>query len=150
MTDLIAQQLKALGHAKRLELFQLIRSQRFCCYAAGSGSAQSARVGDLVRECELAPSTVSHHLKELRTAGLIEMERCGQLFFCRAREDVLERLVECLRQRAGFQGDLPGPAKTAPVRGPRTSRTAASPRKTAAASPRKTAAASPRKTRRKT
>lgn len=99
MIDILAGQLKALGHPQRLRLFELIRSGCHCCYvnseegAVGLGS----RVGDLAGEFELAPSTISHHLKELKTAGLIDVERRGQFLFCRVREDALQQIIAYLR-----------------------------------------------------
>ncbi len=98
MIDTIATQLKALAHPQRLRLLELIRSGRYCCYVAGEpeGRGVGSCVGDLARDFELAPSTVSHHLKELRTAGLIEVERRGQFLFCRACEDALGRLIAYL------------------------------------------------------
>ncbi len=101
MIDLLARQFKALCHPQRIKLLQIIRSQQFCCFLPceeeGKAEPVGCCVGDLVRECDLAASTVSHHLKELRTAGLIEMERRGQFLYCRAREDVLARLAQFLR-----------------------------------------------------
>jgi len=108
MIDAIARQLKALAHPQRLRLFTLIRAQCFCCYPAESSAEPAAQVaggkaapagacvGDLACECDIAPSTVSHHLKELRTAGLIDVERRGQFIYCRAREDVLAGIVRFL------------------------------------------------------
>jgi len=102
MIDIVATQLKALGNPQRLRLLQLIRTGRYCCYVV-SGEATvelGSRVGDLAGEFELAPSTISHHLKELRTAGLIEVERRGQFLFCRVREDAIERVITYLRTTA--------------------------------------------------
>ena len=102
MIDAMASQLKALGHPERLRLFELIRSGCHCCYVtSGEGRVGlGSRVGDLAQEFRLAPSTVSHHLTELRTAGLIEMERRGQFLFCRVREDVVKELLGFLRGRS--------------------------------------------------
>ena len=110
MIDAIARQLKALAHPQRLKLLALIRAQCFCCYAAEPGAVPAAGkaapvgacVGDLACECDVAPSTVSHHLKELRTAGLIDVERRGQFLYCRAREDVLAELARFIT--AGPEG----------------------------------------------
>ncbi len=43
-------------------------------------------------ELGIAPSTVSHHLKELRQAGLIQMARRGRQVACWVEKDVLEEL----------------------------------------------------------
>jgi ArsR family transcriptional regulator len=46
----------------------------------------------------ISPATISHHLKDLCEAGLIEMERCGRvsnLTFCRSTWDAYrERLAQ--------------------------------------------------------
>ena len=39
-------------------------------------------VGELGQDLEIDPSTVSHHLKELRRAGLIRVERRGKHILC--------------------------------------------------------------------
>jgi ArsR family transcriptional regulator len=39
-------------------------------------------VGDIGKFLGIVPSTISHHLKELRQAGLIQMERRGQKMEC--------------------------------------------------------------------
>ena len=49
-------------------------------------------VGDLAQELDIAPSTVSHHLKELTHAGLIATERCGREIRCWVEQDVLREL----------------------------------------------------------
>ena len=56
-------------------------------------------VGELAAELDVAPSTVSHHLKELIHAGLIATERCGREIRCWVEPRVLRELGEFF---AGF------------------------------------------------
>ncbi len=101
MIDAMAMRLKALGNPQRLQLFELIRSNTYCCYVTSGGGRVEvgSPVGDLAREFNLAASTVSHHLKELRTAELIEVERRGQFLYCRVREDVVRELLDFLAMK---------------------------------------------------
>jgi DNA-binding transcriptional ArsR family regulator len=39
-------------------------------------------VGELCKGLEIDPSTVSHHVRELRQSGLIRMERRGKNMLC--------------------------------------------------------------------
>lgn len=43
-----------------------------------SGSEGCVCVGDLGQDLDIVSSTLSHHIKELRHAGLIRMKRNGQ------------------------------------------------------------------------
>lgn len=51
---------KALGHPVRVYVMELL-SQQSCCYSS-----------DLSEELPIAKSTLSQHLKELKSAGLIQ------------------------------------------------------------------------------
>ena len=46
-------------------------------------------VGDISGSFDLAAATVSHHLKELKHAGLINMERRGKYIFLTPRKEPL-------------------------------------------------------------
>lgn len=63
-------------------------------------------MGELGADLGLAASTVSHHVKELRLAGLLEMERRGQRIECWINEDAVRLLAEFIGS-AGRQY-LPG------------------------------------------
>jgi len=86
----------ALSNPHRLELFKRLTS---CCVSARScdGDSDTCRcVGDLTEGIDIAPSTASHHLKELRQAGLIKTRKRGRLIECWVDPRVLKDLAEFL------------------------------------------------------
>jgi ArsR family transcriptional regulator, arsenate/arsenite/antimonite-responsive transcriptional repressor len=74
--------LKALADPRRFELLE--RIARAQC-PLGCGEALSA--------LEISPATLSHHIKELETAGLIEVSREGKFAYLKLRAGVLESLA---------------------------------------------------------
>ena len=58
-----------------------------------NGNELAAAVG-------LTESTVSHHLSQLRKAGLVESDRRGMNVYHRARRDALQRCASCPRTAA--------------------------------------------------
>ena len=87
-----AAQFKALSNPHRLALFQRLTS---CCAPGTSCSLEQARlsVGELGEEVDVAPSTLSHHLKELNRAGLVQMERRGKQVVCWVEPETLKALA---------------------------------------------------------
>jgi DNA-binding transcriptional ArsR family regulator len=84
---------KALSNPHRLALFQRLTT---CCVPGTRCNAEEAvslRVGELGEGLDIAPSTLSHHLKELNRAGLIRMERRGKAVLCWVEPAVLETLA---------------------------------------------------------
>lgn len=78
--------LKALSDPKRFELLETIaRSQ---C-PLGCTEAHEA--------LSIAPATLSHHIKELQTSGLIDVRREGKFAFLSIRPGVLEALSAYLQ-----------------------------------------------------
>ena len=82
-----AEKFKALSNPNRLKIFLRLVSE--CCVSIPEdelegevGSRGCACVGDIGKFLGIVPSTISHHLKELRQAGLIKMERRGQKMEC--------------------------------------------------------------------
>ena len=49
-------------------------------------------VGELGEDLNIAPSTVSHHIKELRQAGIIVVERRGKNIECWVNEEAVNVL----------------------------------------------------------
>lgn len=95
----LAAMFKALGDPTRLRVFQVIR----CCASdvaiddeGACRPAGSLSVGEVCCRVDQAGSTISHHLKELRHAGLIVTEKRGRWIFCSVNPDALEAIREFL------------------------------------------------------
>jgi ArsR family transcriptional regulator len=95
----LALMFKALGDPTRLGIFQTLR----CCAAPGGvgvevdeeGQVRPAgtlSVGEVCCRIGGSPSTISHHLKELRLAGLIRMEKQGRWIYCSINPDALAQV----------------------------------------------------------
>ena len=78
---------KALADPKRFEMLQRI------------AASKDAPTCSCVREwLELSPATVSHHLKELSEAGLVDVQREGKFARITLRRDVLAAYADRLMQ----------------------------------------------------
>jgi len=82
----IALRLKALADPVRVKLVSLL-------FSSDVGELCSC---DLASAVELSESTVSHHLSQLRRAGLVESERRGMNVYHRPRRDSLVALCTVL------------------------------------------------------
>jgi len=84
---------KALSNPHRLNIFMRLAS---CCQPGTrwSKKAERACVGEVAKDFDLAPSTVSHHLKELVQAGLIRTERAGQNVECWVDPKIVDELAD--------------------------------------------------------
>jgi len=79
--------LKALGDPRRLEIIERL-SQCTQCTACSS-----------LREClPISAATLSHHLKELETAGLISIERDGKFANITLRRDIWQAFLADLQR----------------------------------------------------
>jgi ArsR family transcriptional regulator, arsenate/arsenite/antimonite-responsive transcriptional repressor len=82
----LAGKLKALSDPVRLRLLSVVAS-----HAGGE-----ACVCDLSAGIDLSQPTISHHLKVLRTAGLLDSERRGSWVYYRVVPQALQQLSELL------------------------------------------------------
>ena len=88
--DQIAPLLKALADPVRLRLLSIVASH----------NGGEACVCDLLECFELSQPTISHHLKVLHTAGLLDREKRGTWVYYRARPEALTDLAALLTPAA--------------------------------------------------
>ena len=82
----VALRLKALGDPMRVKIMSLL-------FGSAAGEENS---GDLAAVLGLTESTVSHHLTQLRKAGMVESQRRGMNVYHRADRDALSALCAVL------------------------------------------------------
>jgi ArsR family transcriptional regulator, arsenate/arsenite/antimonite-responsive transcriptional repressor len=80
---------KALADPRRMQLLEVIAGQAEC-------PCQRLR-----EEFPISKATISHHIKELVRAGLVDAHKDGQFLHCEVRRDVLEAYTAELLRRAG-------------------------------------------------
>jgi ArsR family transcriptional regulator len=87
---------KALSDPNRLAILQMLRDEcgGECRFEAGD---EGKTVSEIAGCCEVGLSTVSHHLKELRLAGLIDCEKRGQWVRCSPNPEALAAVEQFLK-----------------------------------------------------
>ena len=81
---------KALADPRRMALLETIAGERATC--------PCARLTDLF---PVSKATISHHIKELVRAGLVEARREGQFLHCEVRREVMRAYTAELLRRVG-------------------------------------------------
>lgn len=82
----VALRLKALGDPARVKIMSLLFNS----------SAGEENTGELAAVLGLSESTVSHHLGQLRKAGLVESDRQGMSVYHRPHRDAMLALCAVL------------------------------------------------------
>jgi len=86
---------KALADPRRFEIFQTVAAESEC---------GCVRLRD---RFDVTQPTISHHLKELTAAGLVESRREGQFVYYRARPDALRAYLDEVGRRVPCVGARP-------------------------------------------
>lgn len=90
---------KALADENRIKILALVREGELECACGDRGCDEARCMADLVEMLDISQATVSHHVKELVNAGLIETHRKGRWVHCQVgREGVAQvgRFIEGL------------------------------------------------------
>lgn len=85
-TRVLAAAFRALSNPNRLAMYQELLEHR-------SRSVKSCALRALVDRLDIGAPTVSHHTRELMTAGLIDVERSGRRLQCSLNEEMRLRLA---------------------------------------------------------
>jgi ArsR family transcriptional regulator len=98
LVDPDVQLLQALGHPTRLAIVrELVGTSQVCAC-------------DFTGCCDVGQPTVSHHLRILRDAGVIESERRGTSIFYRLVPAAADRLGALAREMSGAPQVIPAGA----------------------------------------
>jgi len=105
----IASMFKALGDPTRLAIFDFLRAQ--CCPVAVEETGDvrpvlGPTVGEVccrVTGADKITSAASFHIKELRLAGLVTVERRGKNMICGINRDAVAALTDYLRTPGGVR-----------------------------------------------
>ena len=95
----LADAFKALSNPNRLQIFQRLVS---CCTPGTLCSVDELNglcVSELGEDLSVAPSTLSHHIKELQHAGLIKTQRRGKNIDCFVDPEKVELLKQFFDSR---------------------------------------------------
>ena len=89
----MAKVFKALSNKNRHELFVEILKVRETCFAA---EERECFITDIMGSLNIGAPTVSHHIKELRNAGLVITERRGKFLIARINDETMQETIEFL------------------------------------------------------
>jgi DNA-binding transcriptional ArsR family regulator len=98
-----AEAFKALSNPNRLAIFLHLVS---CCPPGTLCSFDEEMrkcVGDLGKGLQIVSSTISHHIKELRTAGLIHVQKKGKFTECWVDGETVKLLADLLTGRLAVE-----------------------------------------------
>ena len=92
--DRFAAALKAVGDPARRKILALLKRQGCCSIGKSSGMCAC----DVEQQIKLSQPTISHHMRVLTTAGLVQQEKIGQWRWYRRNETAIRELLQELRE----------------------------------------------------
>ncbi|GEN85286.1 ArsR/SmtB family transcription factor [Oceanobacillus sojae] len=95
---------KVLGNEKRLDMLRWLKDpinhfEKPTAHLSKNISEKGGVcVGDIQEKAQMSPSTVSHYLKMMQQAGLLESERHGQWTYYRRNEEKIGEIVSIIKK----------------------------------------------------
>jgi ArsR family transcriptional regulator len=90
-------QLQALGDPVRRRILELLKRRGCCSCEQVSKRDPGMCVCDFEQVLGLRQPTITHHVRRLREAGLIETRKIGRWLYCCRKEKALDDLARWLR-----------------------------------------------------
>lgn len=103
MTNL-SEVFKVLGNENRLDMLRWLKDpmnhfEKPTAHLSKNISEKGGVcVGDIQEKAQMSPSTVSHYLKMMQQAGLLESERHGQWTYYRRNEEKIEEIISIIKK----------------------------------------------------
>src|SRR3954469_21644002 len=91
--DLLSAKLRAIADPTRRQILHMLREKGQCSLDKPAGMCAS----DVEQRLSLAQPTVSHHLRLLKKAGLVETKKIGQWIWFRRNEAALRTLLKSMK-----------------------------------------------------
>jgi ArsR family transcriptional regulator len=85
--------LKAVADPTRLRILRLLKQRGACSIGKGEGMCAC----DIETQVKLSQPTISHHMRILTRAGLVQAERHGLWMWYRRNEKALKTLAQSLK-----------------------------------------------------
>jgi ArsR family transcriptional regulator, arsenate/arsenite/antimonite-responsive transcriptional repressor len=89
---------KALSDPNRLRILTLLK-QSGCCTVATNPNDKGLCACDIESQVDLSQPTISHHMRILRQAGLVDAQKVGPWMWYRRNEDLLKQVGEVLSKQ---------------------------------------------------
>ena len=92
--DILVKAFKALSNPNRLRIFEMLKDNALLCACtpdAADGETPCC-VDNIVQAFKMSQSTISQHLKELHTAGLLRSEKQAQWVYYTVDEEKLQEI----------------------------------------------------------
>jgi ArsR family transcriptional regulator len=84
---------KALADPNRVRILELLKRPSCCAV----GKPEGLCACDIEGQMDLSQPTISHHMKVLREAGLVEASKVGPWMWYRRNESAIAELAEAIR-----------------------------------------------------
>ncbi len=101
----LARVFHALSNPNRLQLFlNLLEESRL---DLAKGRVHDCFLAKLLGNLDVGAPTVSHHVKELADAGLIDTQRDGKQLVCSVKPEVMEEVAAIFRLSSNHRRNAP-------------------------------------------